>query len=233
LWLGEEDQSLGVGEFVATVRTLFLVFITVAVCGCLDAPVEQSPRQSAAAPPDNSNGKPSIQGIPANSIRIGEPFKFRPKASDPDNDPLTFSIKNKPNWADFDPKTGTISGTPLLGHEGKYNNIRITVSDGKDSAGMSFGLDVTAIGSASVTLSWTPPTEYEDGSPLTDLDGYYIYYGDEKGDYPNVIHIENESISTYVVGNLSEKTYYFVATSYNSQGVESRRSNVAKKEATP
>ena len=98
---------------------------------------------------------------------------------------------------------------------------------------MSFGLDVTAIGSASVTLSWTPPTEYEDGSPLTDLDGYYIYYGDEKGDYPNVIHIENESISTYVVGNLSEKTYYFVATSYNSQGVESRRSNVAKKEATP
>ena len=124
-----------------------------------------------------------------------------------------------------------MSGIPTLGNEGEYANIRVTVSDGTDSSAITFSITVTTIGSASVTLSWTPPVENEDGTTLTDLAGYYIYYGDTAGLYPNSIRINNPSISTYVVDNLTPNTYYFVATSFNSMGVESAYSNEATKTA--
>jgi len=80
-----------------------------------------------------------------------------------------------------------------------------------------------------MTLSWTPPTQNSDGSVLTDLAGYNIYFGSSQGNYPNRVGIDNQSISTYVIENLLPDTYYVVATSLNSQGVESTYSNVAVK----
>ena len=148
-----------------------------------------------------------------------------PQASDPDGDPLSFTISNKPNWADFDNSTGEPSGTPLLGNEGMYENIRITASDGTYKATIEFDLAVTTIGSASVTLSWTPPTQNDDGSNLNDLAGYKIYYGPEPGQYEEQLRVDNPSISTYVVGDLSPTTYYFAATAYNSRGLESDFTN--------
>ena len=85
----------------------------------------------------------------------------------------------------------------------------------------------TALGS--LTLSWTPPTTNTDGTTLTDLSGYRIYYGNSQGNYPNQISIDTPGIASYVVENLVPDTYYFVATSLNSLGVESSYSNVAIK----
>ncbi len=180
---------------------------------------------------DSSNSPPVLQGFPANSVKIGESYSFQPAASDPDGDALSFDIQNKPGWANFDTATARFSGTPLLGDEGVYRDITITVSDGSDTSSLIFLITVTSIGSASVTLSWTPPTENEDGTALTDLAGYNIYYGDAQGTYPNSIRIDNPGISTYVVGNLTPKTYYFVATAFNAFGVESQYSNEAVKVA--
>ncbi len=39
----------------------------------------------------------------------------------------------------------------------------------------------SAFAGETVTVSWTPPTENTDGSALTDLDGYWIYYTDSNG----------------------------------------------------
>jgi len=78
-------------------------------------------------------------------------------------------------------------------------------------------------------LTWTPPTKNTDGSQLTDLAAYKIYYGLSQGDYPNEIRIDNPGISTYVIDNLNPNTYYFVSTSINSAEVESDFSNVATK----
>ena len=178
-----------------------------------------------------TNNAPVLQGTPLNSVKIGEAYDFQPQASDPDGDPLTFSTENKPVWAQFDTDTGRLWGTPTLGNEGDYANIRITVSDGMDSSSIAFSITVTTVGSTSVTLSWTPPVENEDGTTLTDLAGYYIYYGVAQGSYPNSIRIDNPSINTYVVDNLSPNTYYFVATSFNSLGIESVYSNEAIKTA--
>ena len=44
-------------------------------------------------------------------------------------------------------------------------------------------MQAVAVGSA--TLSWTPPTQNMDGTPLTNLAGYRVYWGTSLGDYPN------------------------------------------------
>jgi len=65
-----------------------------------------------------------------------------------------------------------------------------------------------------------------------DLAGYNIYFGLSQGNYSYKVHIDNPSISTYMVDNLLPNTYYVVATSFNSLGVESTYSNVAVKTVT-
>ena len=74
---------------------------------------------------------------------------------------------------------------------------------------------------SSVTLSWQPPTQNSDGSPLTDLAGYNIYVGTSSNSYDMQIQIDNPGLSTYVVENLDPATYYFSATAFNSSGMES------------
>ena len=86
---------------------------------------------------------------------------------------------------------------------------------------------MNAIGLGSATLTWQPPTQNEDGTALTDLAGYNIYWGTTPGNYPNSVTIDNESVTTYVVENLAPGTYEFVATSFNTAGVESRYSQPA------
>ena len=68
-----------------------------------------------------------------------------------------------------------------------------------------------------------------DGSPLTDLAGYKIYYGNESGYYHTSIQIDNPGVVIYVVENLTPGTYYFVSTAINSSGLESRFSNEVSK----
>lgn len=84
-------------------------------------------------------------------------------------------------------------------------------------------------GLGSATLSWTPPTQNLDGSPLTDLAGYKIYYGNKPGNYDSSIHVDNPGLTIYVVEYLTPNTYYFVLTAINSSGVESRFSNEVSK----
>jgi hypothetical protein len=72
-----------------------------------------------------------------------------------------------------------------------------------------------------VTLSWQPPTENADGTPLLDLAGYTIYFGTMSQSYDNEIQLDNPGLTTYVVENLVPDTYYFAATAVNSSGIES------------
>jgi hypothetical protein len=177
-----------------------------------------------------SNSPPTIGGSPTTDVNVGQNYSFTPTASDPDNDTLSFTESGLPSWASFDDTTGKISGTPDAGDVGVYSNISITVSDGQadDTLG-PFTITVQAISLGSVTLSWTAPTQNEDGSELTDLDGYKLRWGTTPGSYPNSVTIDNESVTTYVVDNLSPGNYEFVATSFNTSGVESRYSSPVTK----
>ena len=76
-----------------------------------------------------------------------------------------------------------------------------------------------------VTLSWTPPTENEDGSPLVDLAGYRIYYRNTGGDSTESLQIDNPGLSMIVIENLDAGTWEFTMSSLNAAGIESAPSN--------
>ena len=177
---------------------------------------------------DESNEPPTISGNPNTSATVDQFYSFLPDASDPDGDSLSFSISNQPEWTVFDTNTGLLSGTPLQGDATTYNDIRISVSDGDLSAGLAeFSIDVAQVATGSATLSWTAPTLNTDGSTLTDLAAYKIYYGTSRGDYSSEERIDNPGLTTYVIENLSPGTYYFVVSSINDQEIESDPSNEA------
>jgi Fibronectin type III domain len=101
-------------------------------------------------------------------------------------------------------------------------NIIVSVSDGTATASLQpFTLAVTAIGKARATLTWMPPSQNEDGTALTNLAGYRIYYGQSQGSYPNRVNVDGINVTSYAVENLVAGTYYFVMTAVNTIGVES------------
>ena len=215
---------------------LVLLLFAVTFGGCLSEPDPGGSDlgiQGSDGGGASSNSPPTISGSPAPAVLVGDLYSFTPTATDNDGDPLTYTVSNLPRWATFDTSTGKLSGQVTLGDEGVYNKIRIYVSDGNSSTSLrDFSVTVTNVGLGSMTLTWNIPTENADGTPLMDLAGFYVYFGVSWGNYSNRVQIDNPSINTYLVENLLPDTYYVVATSYNSLGVESAYSNVAVKTVT-
>lgn len=90
------------------------------------------------------NTAPTISGTPPAAVEVGEEYSFTPTAIDAEGDTLGFSIENRPQWASFDPATGTLSGTPGASWVGVHSSIKITVSDGKLSTSTTaFSITVT------------------------------------------------------------------------------------------
>jgi hypothetical protein len=175
-----------------------------------------------------NNGAPTLSGNPPRTVAVGERYAFRPTVSDPDSTVFRFDIAGKPAWASFDVLTGSLTGTPGEGDVGFYTGIEISVTDGIDTAQLpAFSIEVVPAGTAlgSVTLNWTPPTQNEDGTALTDLNGYRILWSRDGGSFSNSVRINNPSVTRYVVDSLTPGTYEFAATAINSADVESRFSN--------
>jgi len=176
------------------------------------------------------NRPPTISGTPPTSVLQGTAYSFQPTAADPDGNALTFSIANRPAWATFDAATGRLSGTPGAANVGTTTGIVISVSDGAATVSLAaFSIAVQATASGSATLTWLPPTTNTDGTALTNLAGYKVYWGTSQGNYTSSVTIMNPGLATYVVGNLTPSTYYFTVTALNSAGTESVFSNAASK----
>ena len=158
------------------------------------------------------------------------PLSFTPTANDPNGDALTFSIAGKPSWAAFDTATGALTGTPASGNQGTFANIVISVSDGKSSVSLpTFSMLVAAATVGSASLSWLPPTQNTDGSSLTNLGGYRIYYGTDQSNLGSSIQVTNAGLTSYTVGNLQPGTYFFAVAAYTTDGVEGVKSGVGSK----
>jgi hypothetical protein len=115
-----------------------------------------------------ANRPPTISGTPATTATVGLAYSFRPVASDPDGNTLTFSIQNKPSWATFSATTGRLSGTPTAAAVGMSARITITVSDQVATASLaSFTIQVAAAANSAPTISGTPATSVNAGSQYT------------------------------------------------------------------
>jgi hypothetical protein len=206
---------------------------TFSLSGCFVDELDSDSKKGAVDNPDPPaavNQAPTIAGAPPRSVVEGEFYEFIPNAADPDGDTLEFSISRKPSWANFDRATGRLSGTPGADDVGNFTNIGITVSDGDEAASLSnFDITVDAIAMGSATLSWNPPTENVDGTALTDLAGFRIYYGRDETQLTRTVVVSNPGLTRYVVENLGPANWYFAMTSVNASGVESRRSPIVSK----
>lgn len=184
-----------------------------------------------AAPPSGSTGTaPTIQGNPGVTVAPAQTYSFQPSATDPDSSNLTFTATNLPAWMRVDRSSGLLTGTPAGSDIGTYAGITITVSDGTSTATLGpFSVTVTDAGTGSATLSWLPPTENSDGTPLTNLAGYEIRYGLSRDAMSKVVSLDNPSLSIYVLENLTSGTWYFAVLAVNAAGMTSPLSNVASK----
>lgn len=80
-----------------------------------------------------------------------------------------------------------------------------------------------------ITLTWTAPTENEDGTPLDDLAGYTVHYGQTSragqcGERPTSVaadtcypnHVQVTEPNTLLTLNLSQTTlFYWTVTAYD------------------
>jgi hypothetical protein len=80
-----------------------------------------------------------------------------------------------------------------------------------------------------ITLTWVPPTDNTNGSPLTDLAGYHIHYGTSQDNMTQVIDLAGTSTTEYEVSGLAPGTYYFAISAYTTEGTESAESDVGYK----
>jgi hypothetical protein len=114
------------------------------------------------------DGPPTISGSPATSVTAGSAYSFTPTATDPQGHALTFSIGNRPPWANFNTSTGQLSGTPSAGNVGSFANITISVSNGASSASLAaFTITVLAPNDGPPKISGSPPTSVNAGSPYS------------------------------------------------------------------
>jgi hypothetical protein len=177
-----------------------------------------------------ANAAPRISGTPAGSVLQGSAYAFKPTASDADGDPLTFSIANKPGWATFSASTGQLTGTPSAADVGTTAGIVISVSDGQATVSLpAFSIAVQASATGSATLTWQPPTQNTDGTPLTNLGGYKVYWGTSQSNLASSATLSNPGLTSYVVTGLVPGTYYFALTATTPTGAESAKSNLASK----
>lgn len=186
--------------------------------------VSLSPRNPTTT--TSSNHAPAISGSAQTDAVVGVPYSFTPAATDANGDTLAFTITNKPSWATFNSATGALTGTPTVA--GTYSNISISVSDGKVATALAtYTITVRTNIAGIAALSWAEPTVNADGSPLTDLAGYTIYYGTDSANLDNRVSINSAGTTSYSVAGLNAgATYYFAIASVNKAGISSERLGV-------
>ena len=180
-------------------------------------------------PPPPANRAPTIDVAASFDVLVGRAVTVTPTASDPDGDALTFSVTNKPNWMTFSASTGVLTGTPQAGDVGS-SDVTIAVSDGRGGqASDQTRVNVQQQVAGRATLSWDAPTTRTDGSPLTNLAGFKLYYGTSSNSLSNVVQVSDPGARSWIIENLTVGTWYFAASAYDTSGMESVRSNVASK----
>ena len=75
--------------------------------------------------------------------------------------------------------------------------------------------------SSTAELTWTAPTQNEDGTALTNLGGYKVRYGQTPGTLTEVRDIANSATTSVTIEGLSSDMSYFTLASYTNAGVES------------
>jgi hypothetical protein len=224
---------LNLGKLLTLARLTGFFVLTSLLVSCSQVAVT-----SGTAATDSSNGSSTttgattsiaLTGVPASSAPAGSLYVFQPTVSE-GSGIVTFSIEGLPVWANFDTTTGVLSGTPTAAQVGIYPNIVIRATNGALSATLpAFAITVTLAPPGSATVQWVAPTNNTNGSALTDLAGYVVYWGTSSNALTQTSTVSNASATSYKVAGLAAGTWYFAVQAYDSHGNQSALSNIASK----
>lgn len=218
-----------------SIRTMCLVSALALLAGCGGS---GSSTVATATSPTTTSVKSapqlSISGAAPTTASAGQPYSFTPHVSG-GSGTVKFTIQNAPSWAGFNASNGVLSGTPQTADVGTYSNVTITATDSQGSTSSLAPFTITVAqsgsGTGNVSLNWTAPTTNTDGSVVTDLLGYKIYYGTSASALTNVVTVTG-AVTTYVIEGLTSGTWYFAVRSFTSIGTESALSNIVSKSVT-
>jgi hypothetical protein len=175
----------------------------------------------------------TIKGSPPTSVTVGSTFSFQPTATGPSGKPLSFSVQNKPTWANFSIASGLLDGKPTSSQVGTYGDVVISASDGVTSAALpAFSVSVknpVTSTTGSATINWTEPTQNTNGTALTDLAGIRIYYGTSASSLTELVQVAGTALTSYTISSLASGVWYFAAVAYTSTGEESSLSATVSK----
>jgi hypothetical protein len=132
----------------------------------------------------------------------------------------------------FTRSSGLLSGTPAAADGGKSTaSIAISVSDGKATKSLAaFNITVTsAPTNGAALLKWSAPTTNTDGSPVMDLAGYLVQYGNSPNGLAQRVDVQSPTATSYTVTGLGSGTWHFAVSSYATSGAQSAPSTVVSK----
>jgi serine protease len=123
--------------------------------------------------------------------------------------PVATSCRASGGWSG----TKAASGTQTLTRINATTNFTLTCSWGTGSA----------------RVSWVAPTSNTDGSALTNLAGFRVYYGTSSTSFSKYASVSDITSRATTIGSLAPGTWYFMVRVLNTNQVESANSNVASK----
>ena len=133
---------------------------------------------------------------------------------------LTWSSSNAESceasgsWSGQVETSGTFTSVPLTDNA----LFQLTCFAQGQSAVSQLGVAVT-----DNTIRWTAPTENVDGTQLTDLDGFAVYWGNGSRNYSTSVNLGAGAREWTL--DVAPGTYYLAVTALNSQNEESGYSN--------
>ncbi|VVB94417.1 Uncharacterised protein [uncultured archaeon] len=179
----------------------------------------------------NANRAPVLDHIGDKTVNEGDLLQFTVNATDPDGDPLTYSAKNLPNGASFNPANRTFSWIPDYNQEGNYPSIHFEV---QDSYGMNDSEEITI---SVNNVNRAPPApikiapitwqKLSDGNvrlvwkESTDPDGDSITYDWQLSNRPDFSAILKNGNTANLFSDLSlpPDTYYWRVSATDSLGL--------------
>ncbi len=97
------------------------------------------------------NNPPEITSTPSSLANIGTEYLYQVTASDPEGNPLVFSLSQSPAGMQINAVSGLIDWTPVAGQTGSHD-ITLEVSDGANIVEQSFTVTVQDIADLSVSI---------------------------------------------------------------------------------
>ncbi|GIU68566.1 MAG: hypothetical protein KatS3mg001_416 [Candidatus Pacearchaeota archaeon] len=155
------------------------LFFSTLSCQDVSSPPPKKPTITQPPPQQPQNRSPTINSNPPTQIDEVSYYEYRVLASDPDGDPLTFSLQQAPTWLSL--SNNIISGTSPEVLKDTIFPVKLVVSDGKTNVDQSWNLAVKnlynyyvlsgeqinqLVSVDSSTLTFSQPTNYSIGDIL-------------------------------------------------------------------